>query len=324
LILEEGLRVLKIEADAITRLAKNLDQRFVDAVMLCYHCRGRVIVTGMGKSGNIGKKIAATLASTGTPSFFLHPAEAIHGDLGMVLSNDLIVILSYSGETVEILNVMPSFKRRNLKIITITGNVQSSLAQMSDVVLDISVSEEACPLGLAPTASTTASLAMGDALAIALLSKRGFKKEDFALFHPGGTLGKNLLLKVSDVMHKGNKIPTVFEETSMRDVIVEMTTKKLGMTIVLSANHHLAGIITDGDLRRLMVPSGDPEKRDILDRSGKEVMNEKPKTIRKEALVAEAIHLMETASITTLIVTTSEGLVEGVVHLHDILKSKAI
>ncbi|MEK7703018.1 MAG: KpsF/GutQ family sugar-phosphate isomerase [Nitrospirota bacterium] len=324
MILEEGLRVLKIEADAITRLAEKLDQRFVDAVMLCYQCSGRVVVTGMGKSGNIGKKIAATLTSTGTPSFFLHPAEAIHGDLGNVLPDDVVLILSYSGETVEVLNLMPSLKRKNLKIITITGNLRSQLAQMSNVVLDVSVAEEACPLGLAPTASTTASLAIGDAIAIALLSKRGFKKEDFAAFHPGGALGRSLLVKVSDVMHQANAIPKVFEKAAMHEVIIEMTTKKLGMTTVLSSDQNLVGIITDGDLRRLLLSPPNDQKRKILDLSAKEIMSEKPKTIRKEALIAEAIHLMETASITTLVVTNLHGFVEGVVHLHDILKVKGI
>ncbi|MBI1819273.1 MAG: KpsF/GutQ family sugar-phosphate isomerase, partial [Nitrospirae bacterium] len=245
---------------------KSLDQRFVDAVLLCDACRGRVVVIGMGKSGIIGKKIAATLASTGTPAFFLHPAEALHGDLGMVLKDDIVLILSYSGETGEVLNLIPSLKRQHLKIIAITGDVKSTLAKASDIVLDVSVSEEACPLGLAPTASTTASLAIGDALAIALLSKRGFKKEDFAFFHPGGALGRNLLLKVEEVMHKGNTVPKVFEETPMREVILEMTSKKLGMTTVLSSDAKLAGIITDGDLRRLILPSQDNERPDIFGR----------------------------------------------------------
>ncbi|MEK7286128.1 MAG: KpsF/GutQ family sugar-phosphate isomerase [Nitrospirota bacterium] len=324
MILEEGLRVLKIEADAILRLAANLDQKFVDAVMLCYECRGRIVVVGIGKSGNIGKKIAATLASTGTPAFFLHPAEAIHGDLGNVLPDDVVLILSYSGETVEILNLMPSLKRQDLKIITITGNLKSSLAQMSHVVLDISVSEEACPLGLAPTTSTTNSLALGDALAIALLSKRGFKKEDFAAFHPGGMLGRKLLVKVSEVMHQGEAIPKVFEETPIHEVIIEMTTKKLGMTLVLSRDQRLSGVITDGDLRRLMLSYEDHKKGSLLVLQAKAVMNTKPKTIRKEALIAEAIHLMETTSITTLVATNAEGFVDGVVHLHDILKTKGI
>jgi arabinose-5-phosphate isomerase len=324
MILEEGIRVLKMEAEAILRLSSALDQRFVDAVLLCYACRGRVVVIGMGKSGIIGKKIAATLASTGTPAFFIHPAEALHGDLGMVLKDDMVLLLSYSGETGEVLNLIPSLKRQNLKIIGITGDVKSTLAKMSDIVLDISVSEEACPLGLAPTTSTTASLAMGDALAIALLSKRGFKKEDFASFHPGGTLGRNLLLKVEDVMHQGNAIPKVFEETHMNEVILEMTAKKMGMTTVLASNEKLSGIITDGDLRRLILPSTNRENLNIFALPAKEVMNIKPKTIRKEALVAEAISLMESSSISTLVITNPLGFVEGVVHLHDILKTKMI
>lgn len=335
MILEEGVRVLRIEAEALLRLSNALDQRFVDAVLLCYACRGRVVVIGMGKSGIIGKKIAATLASTGTPAFFIHPAEALHGDLGMVLKDDMVLLLSYSGETGEVLNLIPSLKRQNLKIIGITGDTKSTLAKMSDIVLDISVSEEACPLGLAPTTSTTASLAIGDALAIALLSKRGFKKEDFAFFHPGGTLGRNLLLKVTDVMHKGNAIPKVFEETPMREVILEMTAKKMGMTTVLSHDEKLSGIITDGDLRRLILGSSGPGQQslpvgssknqsDIFALQAKEVMSPHPKTMRKDALVAEAISLMERSSISTLVMTNPMGFVEGVVHLHDILKTKMI
>jgi arabinose-5-phosphate isomerase len=324
MILEEGLRVLKIEAEAISRLARSLDQRFVDAVLLCDACRGRIVVIGMGKSGIIGRKIAATLASTGTPSFFMHPAEALHGDLGMVLKDDMALLLSHSGETSEVLHLIPSLKRQNLKIIAITGDVKSRLAKMSDIVLDVSVSEEACPLGLAPTASTTAALAIGDALAIALLSKRGFKKEDFASFHPGGTLGRNLLLKVEDVMHQGNAIPKVFEETPMREVILEMTAKKMGMTTVLARDGKLAGIITDGDLRRLILPSSDTESLHIFAKPAHEVMNHTPKTIRKEALVVEAINLMESASISTLVMINTMGFVEGVVHLQDILKTKMI
>jgi arabinose-5-phosphate isomerase len=324
MILEEGCRVLRIEAEALLRLSNALDQRFVDAVLLCYACRGRVVVIGMGKSGIIGKKIAATLASTGTPAFFIHPAEALHGDLGMVLKDDMVLLLSYSGETGEVLNLIPSLKRQNLKIIGITGDTKSTLAKMSDIVLDISVSEEACPLGLAPTTSTTASLAMGDALAIALLSKRGFKKEDFASFHPGGTLGRNLLLKVEDVMHKGNTIPKVFEDTPMREVILEMTAKKMGMTTVLSPDEKLSGIITDGDLRRLILPATNKENHNIFALPAKKVMNAAPKTMRKEALVAEAVSLMERSSISTLVMTNPMGFVEGVVHLHDILKTKII
>ena len=324
MILEEGVRVLKIEAEAILKLARSLDQKFVDAVLLCYACRGRIVVIGMGKSGIIGRKIAATLASTGTPAFFMHPAEALHGDLGMVLKDDMVLLLSYSGETSEVLNLIPSLKRQNLKIIAITGDVKSTLAKRSDIVLDVSVSEEACPLGLAPTASTTASLAIGDALAIALLSKRGFKKEDFASFHPGGALGRNLLLRVEDVMHKGDTIPKVFEHTPMREVILEVTAKKIGMTTVLSSDEKLSGIITDGDLRRLLLPASDQQGLNIFSKPAKEVMSHSPKTIRKEALVAEAINLMERASISTLVMTNDLGFVEGVVHLQDILKTKLI
>jgi arabinose-5-phosphate isomerase len=323
-ILKEGLRVLEVEAEALKRLIATLDHQFVEAVELCYSTAGRIVVIGMGKSGIIGKKIAATLASTGTPAFFLHPAEAIHGDLGMVSKDDLIILLSYSGETEEVLKLVPALKRLNLTIITLTGSVKSSLAKMSNLVLDVAVSEEACPLGLAPTASTTATLGMGDALAIALLSKRGFKKEDFASFHPGGTLGRNLLLKVCDVMHKGKSIPVVKESALMHEAILEMTSKKLGMTTLVSENGTLSGVITDGDLRRLILPASNEKRPDIFFLPVKEVMNRQPKTIREEALITEAIHVMETYSITTLVVVDERHVVAGVVHLHDILKIKAV
>ncbi|HLG22214.1 MAG TPA: KpsF/GutQ family sugar-phosphate isomerase, partial [Candidatus Manganitrophaceae bacterium] len=277
MILDEGKRVLKVEAAAISELIQKLDHRFVEAVELCHACRGRIVVIGMGKSGLIGKKIAATLASTGAPSFFLHPAEGIHGDLGMVSKEDIALALSNSGETEEILRILPSLKRFNLKLIALTGNVKSTLAKMSDVVLDVSVEEEACPLGLAPTASTTATLAMGDALAVALLQKKGFRKEDFASFHPGGSLGRKLLLKVVDVLHSGEAVPKVLEETPMKEVVLEMTAKKLGMTTVLSRSGALKGIITDGDLRRL-IKNADPGRPDLFSLPAKEVMNRAPKT----------------------------------------------
>ncbi|TAK09425.1 MAG: KpsF/GutQ family sugar-phosphate isomerase [Candidatus Manganitrophaceae bacterium] len=323
MILEEGKRVLRIEAQAITDLIDRIDGRFVEAVELCYSSKGRVVVIGMGKSGLIGKKIAATLASTGTPAFFLHPAEGIHGDLGMVSKEDVALLISNSGETEEILRVLPSLKRLNLKLITLTGNTKSTLAKMSDVLLDISIREEACPLGLAPTASTTATLAMGDALAVALLQQRGFRKEDFAFFHPGGSLGRQLLLKVEDAMHVGNNIPKVAEETPMREVVLEMTAKKLGMTTVLNAAGKLAGVITDGDLRRL-IKKIDHEGRDIFSLPAREVMNRSPKTISKESLTAQAIHMMESHSITTLVVAGSDGQVDGILHLHDLLKKGVV
>lgn len=319
--LEEGIRVLKIEAAAILSLVKRIDQQFVEAVELCYRCRGRVVVMGMGKSGLIGKKMSATFSSTGTPAFFLHPSEGIHGDLGMISKEDIVIIVSNSGETEEILRILPSLKRLDLKSITLTGNIASTLAKRSDVVLDVAVAEEACPLGLAPTASTTASLAMGDALAVALLQKRGFRKEDFASFHPGGSLGKNLLLMVQDVMHKGEDVPKVFEKTPMKEVVLEMTEKKLGMTTVVTKEEYLAGIVTDGDLRRL-IETVVPEDREIFSFPASEVMSRNPKTIRSDALAAKALQTMETYSITSLVVIDRSKKIEGVVHLHDLLKQR--
>lgn len=317
--LEEGVRVLEIEATAITQLIKKMDHRFVEVVELCYRSRGRVVLIGMGKSGLIGKKISATLASTGTPSFFMHPSEAIHGDLGMISKGDIAVMVSNSGETEEILRILPSLKRLDLRLITLTGDIESSLAEESDVVLDVSVQEEACPLGLAPTASTTAALAMGDAIAVALLQKRGFKKEDFASFHPGGSLGRNLLLKVKDAMHSGKDVPRVSEDTPMKEVVLEITAKKLGMTTVFSKAGVLMGVITDGDLRRL-IRTINEEGRDIFETPAQNVMSQNPLTIASEALAAEAVHIMETHSVTSLLALDGSGKVEGVVHLHDLLK----
>lgn len=319
--LEEGIRVLKIEADTISDLVKKMDHRFVRAVALCHACQGHVVVIGMGKSGLIGKKISATFASTGTPAFFLHPSEGIHGDLGMVAKTDVAIAISNSGETEEILRILPSIKRMNLKLITMTGNMASTLARKSDVVLDLSIREEACPLGLAPTASTTAALAMGDALAVALLQKKGFQKEDFASFHPGGSLGRNLLLTVEEMIHSGKSLPRVSEEMPMQEVVLEMTEKKLGMTVVIGNEGVLSGIITDGDLRRL-IREGIAKKRDIFAVPAREVMNRTPKTIDRRALAAEAIHLMETHAITALVVVDEMDRPEGVIHLQDLLKKK--
>ncbi len=317
--LEEGIRVLQIEAGAITQLVKNMDHRFVEVVELCYRCSGRVVLIGMGKSGLIGKKISATLASTGTPAFFMHPSEAIHGDLGMISKEDIAIMISNSGETEEILRILPSLKRLDLRLITLTGDIESSLAEQSDVVLDVSVLEEACPLGLAPTASTTAALAMGDAIAVALLQKRGFKKEDFASFHPGGSLGRNLLLKVKDLMHSGEDVPRVSAETPMKEVVLEMTSKKLGMTTVFSEEGELIGVITDGDLRRL-IRTVKQEGRNIFEAPAHDIMGHNPKTVASEALAAEAVHIMESHSVTSLIALDAAGRIEGVIHLHDLLK----
>ena len=322
-ILEEGIRVLRIESEAISGLIKRLDHRFIDAVNLCFACKGHVVVIGMGKSGLIGKKMSATFASTGTPAFFMHPSEAIHGDLGMISKDDLAVMISNSGETEEILRILPSLKRLDLKLITLTGEVKSALALRSDVVLDVSVDEEACSLGLAPTASTTAALAMGDALAIALLEKRGFRKEDFASFHPGGALGRNLLLKVEDLMHTGTRIPKVFENTPMNEVVLEMTAKKLGMTTVRDEKNTLIGVITDGDLRRLF-KTVSQESTNLFSLPAHTAMSPNPKTIKKDALAAEAVRVMEDSAITALIAVDRAGNVEGIVHMHDLLKKGAL
>ncbi len=318
--IEEGKRVLAIEARAITNLIDRLDHRFAQAVDLLFHCQGKVVVSGMGKSGLIGTKIAATLASTGTPAFFLHPAEGIHGDLGMLARKDLLIAISNSGETDEVLKLLPSVKRLGVPVIALTGRPQSTLAKNSDVALDVSVSEEACPLGLAPTASTTATLALGDALAIALLQRRGFKEEDFAQFHPGGTLGRRLLLKVRDLMHQGEAIPRVPHTASLREAILEMTSKKLGMTTVTEADGRLRGVITDGDLRRFLERGIDWTSS----RAG-DVASKNPKTITPDDLAARGVQIMERHSITALIVVDGKNQeVVGVLHLHDLLKSGVV
>ncbi len=319
--IKEGQRVLQVEADAIRELVLRIGAGFVAAVDLCHACSGHVVVTGMGKSGNIGQKMAATFSSTGTPAFFLHPAEGIHGDLGMVSKRDVIIAISNSGETAELLRILQAIKRFDLKVIALTGDIQSTLAKWSDVVLDISVSEEACPLGLAPTASTTATLAMGDALAVAILQKRGFRKEDFASFHPGGTLGRTLLMTVDAAMRHGSDIPSVPETMPMREVVVEMTSKKLGMTTVIDGEGALRGVITDGDLRRL-IRQMDQHPGDLFSLPAAEVMNRAPRTIPKGTLATQAIHLMETHGITVLVVLSDAGNLAGVVHLHDLLKKE--
>jgi arabinose-5-phosphate isomerase len=308
--------VIRKEAEAVLRLEDRIGPQFEKAVEIILDCKGRVIVTGMGKSGLIGRKIAATLTSTGTAAVFLHAAEGMHGDLGIVQRNDCIITISKSGETDEFYLLMPIFKRLGVPIITITGNVDSPLARKSDIVLDVSVDQEACPNNLAPTSSTTASLVMGDALAVALLLKRGFSQDDFAFLHPGGNLGKKLILKVADVMHTGDEIPVVAETTNMKEAILEMTSKRLGVTAVVDGQGQLTGIITDGDLRRLL------EKTDkISSLVAGDAMTRKPKTISQEALAAEAVNSMERYSITSLIVTDTEDQLAGIVHLHDLLKA---
>lgn len=317
--IEIGKRVLTIEARAIEDLVGRLDNEFAKAVDTLFECNGRVVVTGMGKSGLIGKKISATFASTGTPSFFLHPAEGIHGDIGMVMRDDVILAISNSGETDEIVALLPTFKRMNLRLICLTGKSNSTLSGNSDVSLDVSVKEEACPMNLVPTASTTVTLAMGDALAIALLEKRGFKEDDFALFHPGGALGRRLLLKVENIMHRNPDVPSIREDSLMKDVICEMTSRKLGMTTVVDCNNKFSGIVTDGDLRRLLERWTGNEK-DMFKLTAKEVMTKNPKTIAKDSLAVSAVQLMEKYSITSLVILNEDRTVEGVIHLHDLLR----
>ncbi len=320
---EQGKRVLRIEADAITALIERVDEQFERAVETILSCTGRVVVTGMGKSGLIGKKISATLASTGTPALFLHPAEGIHGDLGMVTRGDTVIALSNSGETEEISRMLPSLKRLGIKIISLTGNPESTLAKNSDIVINVGVKEEACPLGLAPTASTTATLAMGDALAVVLLDKRGFREEDFACFHPGGALGKRLLLRVRDLMHTGEAVPTVLEKTLIKDAIYEISSKKMGVTAVVSAAGRMVGIISDGDLRRWMEKT-EKTGENLLAKKAEDIMTRNPKIIQKDALAAEAVAMMENNSITCLIVASGDARPEGVIHLHDLLKAGVV
>ena len=319
MIIEQAKRVLMIESKAIASLVDRIGENFVHAAELIYRCSGRVVVTGMGKSGIIGKKIASTLASVGTPALFLHPAEGVHGDLGMVTRGDVIVCLSNSGETEELLKLLPVIKRFNIKLIAITGNTKSTLAKNRDVVLDASVDEEACPWDIVPTASTTASLAMGDAIAIALLDKKGFKKEDFALFHPAGSLGKSLLLTVNDLMHKGDAIPIVRENAPLKDIIYEISSKKLGVTTVVDGKRVLKGIVTDGDLRRLL-----EKRRDIFEIKASEIMSKNPKTIDKDELAAKALQIMEQYSITSLLIVDGKNSPTGIVHLHDLLKAGVV
>ena len=320
-ILEEAKRVLNVEAQSILDLIERIDENFSRAVELLYHCKGKVVLMGMGKSGLVGRKISSTFASTGTPSFFLHPAEGLNGDFGMLAKEDVIIAISNSGETRELLDVLPLIKRYGNRLITFTGNLNSNLAKAGDVNLDIRVKEEACPLGLAPTASTTATLALGDALAVALMGKRNFKEEDFAILHPGGTLGKRLLLKVEDLMHTGKAFPMVSEKTLMKDAIFEITSKRLGVTGVCNTEGHLVGVITDGDLRRAL------EKfSDLFNREASEVMTKNPKWIEKDALAAKAVQRMEEYSITSLFVFNKAGdkVPVGVIHLHDLLKAGVV
>ena len=308
--------VLAIESRAVETLSSRLDQKFVDACNMCMDTPGRIVVTGMGKSGHISGKIAATLASTGTPAFFVHPGEASHGDLGMITAQDLLLAVSYSGETDEIITILPLVKRMGARLVTMTGNPNSTLAKAADVHLDVSVAEEACPLNLAPTASTTATLAMGDALAVALLKIRGFTAEDFAMSHPSGSLGKRLLLRVADVMRTDDAVPSVTPDVKLSTGLMEMTEKGLGMTAIVDANMTILGIFTDGDLRRALDAGVDVHNTDISS-----VMHSECKTTSDDVLAAEAVHLMEENKITSLLVADNDNRLVGALNIHDLFRA---
>lgn len=316
MIIAEAKKVIRIEADALNALADAINAEFERAVRLILACTGRVVVTGMGKSGLIGQKIASTMASTGTPAFFLHPAEGIHGDLGMIMKGDVVIAISNSGETEEVLRILPVIKRLGAHLVAVAGNPDSTLAKAGDVFLPVVIREEACPLGLAPTASTTATLALGDALAVALLVERGFREEDFALFHPGGSLGKKLLLRVQDLMHTGSALPLVGVGVLMREALFEITAKGLGVTGVTDETGVLLGVITDGDLRRAL-----ERGIDIMTISAGELMKRNPKRIAATELAAGGLKMMEDFAITSLFVADDQGRPVGILHLHDLLKA---
>lgn len=308
--------VLDIEAHSILKLKNSINENFDKAIELLYACKGRVIVTGMGKSGLIGKKIAATLSSTGTPSYFLHPAESTHGDSGIITRDDVIIAISNSGETQELLNLLPLIKRFGTPMVALTGGLNSTLARTSDVFLDISVEKEACPLNKAPTASTTATLAMGDALAVCLLEKRGFSEEDFLVFHPGGALGKGFLFSVAELMIKNDRLPLASENDKFTDVIELISEKKLGVAIITNESGVMTGVLTDGDIRRTLI-----KHHQVQNLTVKEVMTVNPKTILPHELAAKALHLMEKYSITALAITDENKKPVGVLHIHDLLKA---
>lgn len=316
---ELGRAVIRTEAEMISRLVDRINEDFARACQYLLDCTGRVIVIGVGKSGHISKKIAATLASTGSPAFFIHPSEAKHGDMGMITKQDVVIAISYSGESEEMLALLPFIKRLGIPLIALTGKSHSTLATTATVHLDVSVEKEACPLGLAPTSSTTAALVMGDALAMALLDNRGFTEDDFALSHPGGTLGRRLLLRVSELMHQSINIPVVKKGASLKEALVEMTHKKLGMTTVIDAAGKLIGIFTDGDVRRAL-----DNNTDIHQTPVDEVMTKSPKTIRSDTLAAEALNMMETFKITSLVITNENQQPDGIIHIHDILRAGVI
>ena len=316
---EVGVRVIETEANALRDLAGRVGDAFVNACEVLMRCRGRVVVNGMGKSGHIGGKIAATLASTGTPAFFVHPGEAGHGDLGMIMPEDIVLALSHSGDSAEILTIVPILKRQGIALIVMTGHLDSPLGRQADVVLDTGVAMEACPLGLAPTASTTVALAMGDALAVALLEARGFSREDFAFSHPSGSLGRRLLIRVSDVMHAGESIPKVSHRMAVRDAVLEITAKKLGMTAVVDDNERLMGIFTDGDLRRLLEKGGDIHQTLIGD-----VMTKGGTIVHPEQLAAEVVRIMQQKTINSFVVIDSNNNLVGALNMHDLLRAGVV
>src|SRR3990167_7845262 len=314
-----GRAVIEIESKMISDLIHRIDHHFAKACQYLHNCEGRIAVTGVGKSGHIGKKIAATFASTGSPSFFIHPNEAKHGDIGMITKKDILLALSNSGESEEILSILPFIKRLDIPLIALTGRPHSTLAKAATINIDVSIEKEACPLGLAPTSSTTAALVMGDAIAMTLLDKRGFTENDFALSHPGGTLGRRLLLRVDEIMHQDKAIPMVHRDASLKEAFVEMTQKKLGMTTVIDTAGKLIGIFTDGDVRRAL-----DNNVDINQTSVDSVMTKSPKTISSDMLAAEALSIMETFKITSLVITNSHDQPDGIIHIHDILRAGVI
>lgn len=318
-LISSAIRAIEIEHQAVGALLTRIDEQFATACRLVLQCQGRVVVTGMGKSGHIARKIAATLSSTGTPAMFVHPAEASHGDLGMITEKDVVLALSNSGTTEELVAILPLLKRKGVPFVSMTGNAHSTLARSADVNLDASVAEEACPLGQAPTASTTVSLVLGDALAMALLEARGFTTEDFAFSHPGGRLGRRLLLKVQDIMHSGDTIPQVSEDTLLKDALYEISSKGLGMTTVLDATGALRGVFTDGDLRRAL-----DDGRDIRQTRIRDVMSRNSKTIREQALASEAARLMEDYQIYTLVVVDNADRLSGIIRMHDLLQANVV
>ena len=318
-LLNLGRAVVDTETRALTDLRERINDSFARACQHILACKGRTVVIGMGKSGHIGHKIAATLASTGTPAFFVHPGEASHGDLGMITASDVVVALSNSGETDEIVTLLPVIKRLGIPLIALTGNLHSALAKAATVCIDVGVKKEACPLGLAPTSSTTAALVMGDAIAIALLEARGFSEKDFALSHPGGALGRRLLLKVSDIMHTGNEMPVVKNNTSLRDALVEMTRKGLGTTAIVDEHNKVAGIFTDGDLRRALDTGADVHSAGI-----DAVMTKNCKTINADALAAEALQMMEKHKINALLIVDDTNALAGVLNMHDLLRARVV